>query len=111
MGVREHIVDAFNDTPMPGPGDVSVPTYDDEDTANYFTGKAWQGHSARALREHESSMCFFTPGAFRYYLPAFMLAELDDPETADVIAEGILFHLYNGSRSNELLAVMDDRER
>lgn len=88
-----------------------MPTYDDEGTSDYFTGKSWRGHGVEKLRWYESSLAFFTPAAFRYYLPAFMLAELEDPQVADVIAEGILFHLTDGSRSDELLRELSGEER
>jgi hypothetical protein len=111
MSVRDKIIAAFSLAPQPHAGNVSVPTYDDEETAAYFTGTPWQGHPTTDLHWHEASLSFFTPAAFRYYLPAFILAELDDPETADVIAEGILFHLTDGSRSDELLHEMNGEER
>lgn len=37
-------------------------------------------------------MYMFTPEVHRYYLPAFMIFSLDDPNTADVIPENMLFH-------------------
>ena len=111
MDLRAQIIEAFADAPQPVAGNVSVPTYDDEDTAAYFTGKTWQGHSVQTLRWHETSLCFFTSAAFRYYLPAFMLAHIEDSKTADVIAEGILFNLTKGFRRAELLRELSNREK
>jgi hypothetical protein len=95
MDVREQIIEAFADTPRPPDGATSADTYDDEGTEEYFRGRPWQGHSTERLRHFESSMCFFTPQAFRYFLPAYMLAELDDPDEANAIAQGIAFHFCN----------------
>jgi hypothetical protein len=92
MNVREQIVEAFAATPRPCDDAIAVESYDDEGTAEYFHGRAWQGHPAERLRYFSSSMSFFTPEAFRYFLPAYMLAELDDPKEADIIAESIAFH-------------------
>jgi hypothetical protein len=45
----------------------------------------------------KAALSFFTDKAFRYWLPAFMLAELESPVEADIIAEGIAFHLTEAS--------------
>ena len=91
MGVRETIIEAFAKTPYPGDDNIAAPNWDDEGTTEYFRGKDWRGRSPKDLRQYASSLSFFTPDAFRFFLPAFMLAELDDPETADIIAESIAF--------------------
>ena len=39
-------------------------------------------------------MYMFAPGVHRFYLPAFMVASLEDRKTADVIPDNILFHFY-----------------
>jgi len=92
--VIAHITAAFADTPSPGAGfdDISATKWD-EGIVEYFRGKTWRGHRVKDLRHHEAALSFFTDKAFRYWLPAFMLAELESPEEADVIAEGIAFHL------------------
>jgi len=81
---------AFKDTPYPV-GKLTD-TYDDEGVSEFFAGKQWENLNAPDLRKHDVALSFFEPEAFRYFLPAFMLAELSDPETADVIGESIVFH-------------------
>jgi hypothetical protein len=88
--VARTITEAFRDTPRPT-GKLTD-TYDDEGVEAYFAGRPWSGHDVASLRRHSAAMSFFTPEAFRYYLPAFMLAELADPETADIIGESIVHH-------------------
>jgi hypothetical protein len=92
--VAAQIEAAFADTPAPGDDfdDISATQWD-EGIAAYFKGTAWRGHRVQDLRQHEAALSFFTDKAFRYWLPAFMLAELDHPVEADVIAQGIAFHL------------------
>lgn len=82
---------AFAGTPAPGENfeDISATQWD-EGIVDYFKGTTWRGHGVRDLRHHAAALSFFTDKAFRYWLPAFMLAELDDPEgEADIIAEYI----------------------
>jgi hypothetical protein len=102
--VAAKIEAAFADTPSPGTEfeDISA-TMNDEGIVKYFRGKSWRGHKVQDLRYHEAALSFFTDKAFRYWLPAFMLAELEDPRAADVIGEGIAFHLSKGSRADARL--------
>ncbi|MGO8928418.1 MAG: DUF6714 family protein [Limisphaerales bacterium] len=92
--VRTQIEGAFADTPAPGDGfdDISA-SMDDEGLVDYFRGTSWHGHRVQDLRYHDVALSLFTDKAFRYWLPAFMLAELDHPVEADVIADSIAFHL------------------
>lgn len=96
MDVREQILAAFAETPRPLQKRISVETYDDEGTADYFADKTWLGHPAETLFKYESSLVFFTPEAYRYFLPAYMLAEIDDPEAANVIVENIASQFSSG---------------
>src|SRR5690242_19322323 len=75
--LTSEIQDAFRDTEPPGADAISVPTYDDEGTQNHFSGTRWQDHSVRTLENYTFSLECFTPQAFAYYLPAFMLVALE----------------------------------
>jgi hypothetical protein len=110
--VAAQIEAAFADTPSPGKeyGDISATKYDDEGIVDYFRGKTWRGHSVQELRRYEPAMSFFTDKAFRYWLPAFMLAELENPIEADVIGEGIAFHLTEASGADARLREFADDE-
>ena len=89
------IESAFEQTPSPGATDEEISkTPADEGVADYFRGRSWRYHTVKTLRWHSCALVYFTAKAFRYYLPAFMLAELKDPEVADNIRESIAFRLY-----------------
>ena len=83
---------AFADTPPPGDAfdDISATQWD-EGIVDYFRGKTWHGHRVQDLRRHAAALSFFTHKAYRYWLPAFMLAELEHPVEADIIGESIAF--------------------
>src|SRR5688572_26710362 len=88
--VRAQIEAAFAATPHPGRAFAAISaTLDDEGIVAYFGATTWRGHHVRELRRHVAALSFFTDAAFRYWLPAFMLADLDSPREADVIAEHI----------------------
>ena len=83
------IESAFKNTPKPT-GLLSRNPSEDA-PANYFSGRSWQGHKTTDLRQHLDAFYEFEPEAFRYYLPAFMLADLTDPIDADIIGEAIVW--------------------
>lgn len=88
-----HIEAAFADARVPAADNISQPTYDDEGTSAYFRGKTWRGHSARQLRSLDFALTVMTPEAFAYFLPAFMIADIESPIEADTIPESLLFNL------------------
>jgi hypothetical protein len=72
---------------------ISMKTYDDEGVAAYFSGKTWEGHAPRQLRLLDFAPCIFTADAFAYYLPAYLIADIEDPETSDDNIPRVLYFL------------------
>ena len=67
-----------------------------------FFGREWNALDAAFLDERYSALSFFSGGGFRYFLPAYLIADLrDELKTADPI-----FHLTQGftTRSSEIPA-------
>src|SRR5262245_38370848 len=88
--VIQMIEDAWRDVAYPGDREIfRSDSYDDEDIVNYFRGTTWRGHDPVKLRAHSSAFTFFTPEAFHYWLPAFMIAAIVSPDEADVIVNYI----------------------
>ena len=69
---------AFKDTPPPGEHDLTDSRQGDEpfEYAVEFRGKDWKGLGVEFLSRHSAALSFFSPAAFRYFIPAFMLADL-----------------------------------
>ncbi len=102
--VEVKIINAFSGASIPK-GKLCSSEDDYENAHGGFIGTTWGEHDALFLREHESSLSFFTAEAFCYYLPAFMMAELKEPETADIIAEAIAFHLTDTPLTKERISL------
>jgi hypothetical protein len=102
------IQSAWTDATPPLPGNISKPTYDDEGVSEYFAGKPWRGLSAAQLRRLDFAPNIFTDDAFAYYLPAYMIADIEEPEVSDTNIERVLFWLSENrgpavvSRLNEM---------
>ncbi len=77
----ETIANAWAKVPYPGDQNNFTPdSYDDEGITKYFSGTTWKGHAITGLR----SRCFainvyFTPAAYHYWLPAYLIAAVEDP--------------------------------
>ena len=46
--------------------------------AAHFKGTTWQEHDLQTLAGFDNAVILFHPEAYRYYLPAFMLADLEN---------------------------------
>jgi hypothetical protein len=82
--LRQQIISAFADVPYPGDDCLGAPDGrdDGENVTEFFRGKDW-----RWLKSNElwpPSLSFMTLEAFHYYLPAFLLASLEE-DSGDVI--------------------------
>ncbi|TPW20079.1 MAG: hypothetical protein FD126_2048 [Elusimicrobia bacterium] len=75
------IRNAFRDAPAPAPGDLSGSEEGDEpfEYAVEFRGRDWRGLSVEFLSRHGAALAFFSPAAFRYFIPAYMVHHLPGP--------------------------------
>jgi len=84
QALRERIEQAFDDAEYPGDDDLVV-TDDDWEAAEikaWLKGKHWRDLSLDALYAHNGAVWVLTPSAYRYYLPSYLLASLEDsPDT------------------------------
>jgi len=95
MTLKETIKTAFADVPYPGDRNITRCPYHCkpcEEISDYFKGKGWEGHSVEDLRDHHTALSLFTPEAFHYFLPAFMLASVESYDNMDILPDSIRFH-------------------
>jgi len=93
--VIAQIVHAFGENPYPGDGVLQGSSEGCEpfDEVGPFQGlHAWQEIAPALLDAHGATLSFFSEAGFRFFLPAFLLADLRDQlQYADP-----LFHLTHG---------------
>jgi hypothetical protein len=76
-----------------------------EESVAPFHGRDWRDLDAPMLDANYTALSFFSEGGFRYFLPAFMIADLRDGlRTADPV-----FHLTQGFASFETTIEVDGR--
>lgn len=88
-GLAKQIREAFADATYPGDDNL---IYDSRDVgarqiADAFRGKHWSEVPFETLLYHNDALHFFSPEAFRFYLPAYLLAVLERYEDADILPE------------------------
>src|SRR5262245_36150941 len=85
--VRQRIERAFAEVPRP-PDDRICGTYGDEarDDTEPFKGRDWRDLEPDLLEFYHYALVWFTPEAFHYYLPAFLIGGLDHPDAIYVVS-------------------------
>lgn len=95
MSLKETIKHAFADVEYPGDNNITRCPYHCgpcQEIADYFKGKTCEGHSVEDLRDHHTALSLFTPEAFHFFLPAFMLASIESYNNTDILPDSIRFH-------------------
>lgn len=91
--VRDQIESAFAQSQYPGDHKLVHHEQDWEGAPikALFRGKHWREVSLDLLLSHTECIWHLTPEAFRFYVPAFLLASLDDDP--DTVYESTLYSL------------------
>jgi hypothetical protein len=89
--LAQEIEHAFATSQYPGDDRlVENPSYwEAPDVVASFKGKNWQEIPVEVLFTHRLSLPLFTPEAFRYYLPAYLIASVLHPNEVDTLTENI----------------------
>lgn len=104
-GIIAQIHQAFKETPYPTDLDgnkeemrVGVCGGDEEvaEILMEFRGKDWRTLHPEFLGQHYTALSFLPDSAFRYFLPAFLVADLMNEEVEYGGDAGVIFHLTDG---------------
>jgi hypothetical protein len=90
--VINQILEAFGDTEFPGDNFLcgSFEGSEPYEETSAFKGKTeWGRLESGLLDAHSSALSFFSEGAFRFFLPAYLIADL----RGDLVTAEPLFHL------------------
>jgi hypothetical protein len=95
--VKSKILTAFAAAPYPGDHNLVLAEAgrdpESSEIAQAFRGKRWNEISSETLREFAQALPLFTPRAFRYYLPAYMLETVNSQDPEDVLKDFVPFNL------------------
>jgi hypothetical protein len=96
--LRQLVETAFSSVPYPGDEDlIDAHCPECEDFARHFRGKRWRDFKDDPLAligiDYQEAFAFFTPRAFRFYLPLGILAVVDFYDKADLLPQTLVLHL------------------
>jgi hypothetical protein len=95
MPLKQAIEDAFAGVAQPGDENITRCPYNCSECARIaavFKGRTRKDLTPDELRAHHVALTLFTPEAFHYFLPAFMVVSMDRYEKGDLIPDAIRFH-------------------
>jgi hypothetical protein len=108
--LKAQIETAFADVAYPGDHDLTSSTYGEEPEAlkREFKGKRnWRELDAKFLDQApeawRTALCFFSDRAFVFYLPAYLIADLQN-QLLEVTVEFFLFYGLTSETANEKIA-------
>lgn len=78
--LKRQIEAAFVDVPSPGDGRIAYApeAWEGEELNADFQGHHWKDFPREVLRQHSHDLALFSAEGFLFYLPAYLLAALDD---------------------------------
>jgi hypothetical protein len=103
---------AFSDSQYPGDDNlVKKPEHwESVKIPKILTGKNWKAVSPEEIFELRFNLSHFTPEAFCFYLPAYIISSLNKDYGGDII-EGVIFSLdpqeEQGDKRNEFLSKVE----
>src|SRR5262245_30595198 len=108
---------AWVDTPRPPEGSIatSPDKYDDRaELEQVLRGQQWRAVPSETLFELRMELPALTPAGLRYFLPAFLLASLEEGDEGKEIRFSLLSHFQvsvrNGTLSKELANFSDGEQ-
>jgi hypothetical protein len=94
--LKRQIREAFRDVPPPVKPGLDAMHYGEGGAVIWdANGRSWEEllQDRYFLAYHAPSLPLLSPSEFRFFLPAYLIASLDDPELATDIEEFTLFNL------------------
>lgn len=91
--VAQKIDDAFADVPYPGDDHICKKGSDGAELTKALRGVHWRDLEIATIASHHVDMPLLTPEAFRFYLPAFMLALMSHYQHAGTLPMSLLHNL------------------
>ena len=93
MHVIYLIRNAFPVQPIPKAATVVENTYGVERLYEILAGRPWDEPTVRDYRMCDDGFSMLTVSGLHYYLPGYLIAKIEDPETADIIGEYVIYTL------------------
>lgn len=94
--VRIAIETAFTNEPLPDANQrISIQGVEGDRLSNALTGRSWKDLTLSDLKVVPGSVLLLTPAAFKYFLPAYILACTNEYRKAGVLVDSLISRLID----------------
>ena len=109
--LKKRIRKAFDDVPYPKGGIAPHECDECREVRETFSNRNWKTISAEVLEENHGIIPLFSPAAFQYFLPAYLMHSLDNfGENYDTVCEFTIYAIAPENKSIKMgLAYWQER--
>lgn len=103
--IAHEVEEAFADVPYPGDDKLLRYSFsvDNDTVLESFRGKHWKEISPEELQLNEAHLSLFSPEAFCFFLPSFMVGALLHPEETNIVWQCVFYNLAPGHSDLDFL--------
>ena len=99
--LRAVIMDAFSSTPHPGMQNTTEHSCGEcDELRNTFGPMEWEAIPQDIIDDNFGQLSLFTPEAYRYFLPAYLLRCLDNFDPDNMVCEFVIYSLTPDNNEN-----------
>jgi len=88
------IIDAFSDVEFPGNDKIlHMQSHDDSEILDFCGLVDWQSIPDGIIERNNDSLAFFSPEAYQFYIPRFIIYVLDNYDSAEIVVDNTIYSL------------------
>ena len=92
--LKADITEAFRHTNYPGDDKLLHPSgNDDSDIISFYGQTSWQGVPDRIIEYENAALSCFSPEAFQFFLPRFMIHALEHYDSEEIVTDHTIYAL------------------
>ncbi len=111
LDLTNEIHDAFAEIRLPKDVNISDGiNIDHPDMETVFRGMHWRKLTLEFILEYNMAVCYFTPVAFRFYLPGYLRLILENPDDAFDVADWLMYYLTPSTKQDVERLEASERE-
>lgn len=94
--LKTNIFKVFDDTTFPGSEKIlHIECYDDDsDVLEFYSLEEWQSIPDNVIAYNNGSLSFFSPEAYQFYLPRFLIFALDNYDSGEIVIDSTIYSLW-----------------
>lgn len=93
--LKSEIEKAFADTKYPGDNNLLYQEgyRDDSDILSFYGHTDWKKVPDKVLEYENAALCFFSPEAYQFYIPRFLIYVLENYDSEEIVVDNTLYSL------------------